>query len=313
MRRDVQSFKRVVPATLLDMYQKPEAYGTRGAPGREGMSFEIPSENPSQQMRQVVANRYQILSKLGKGGMGEVWHAYDMKLRVDVALKSIRPDQRENHDWMEALRNEVRIAREVISPNVCRIFDLVVEEDQELISMEYIDGMTLLAMLVQKGSLELKEARDIAAQFLAGLEAIHKAGLVHRDLKPENIMITRTGRVVVMDFGIAKYAAQADEKMSGTLPFLSPEELSGKAGDARSDVYSAGVVLAEMTHPEGILSHETREEIWNTVREDPTRLAEGPWKPIIARAVATDPYDRFASAGAVSRALEEATQACRNN
>jgi serine/threonine protein kinase len=109
-------------------------------------------------------------------------HAYDLKLRVDVALKSLRLDLRRKDDSVEALRREVRTAREVISPNVCRIFDLVVEEDSELISMEYIDGITLMAMLVKKGPLELKEARDIAAQFLAGLEAIHQAGLVHRDL-----------------------------------------------------------------------------------------------------------------------------------
>lgn len=121
----------------------------------------------------------------------------DMFPKLEGQGKLLRLDMRKSEDPVEALRREVRTAREVISSNVCRIFDLVVEEDQELISMEYIDGTTLMAMLVQKGPLELGEARDIAAQFLAGLEAIHQAGLVHRDLKPENTMITRAGRVVV--------------------------------------------------------------------------------------------------------------------
>ena len=98
----------------------------------------------------------------------------------------------------------------MISPNVCRVFDLVELDGQELVSMEYIDGTTLVQILQSRGPLELQEAREIASQFLAGLEAIHQAGLVHRDLKPENIMITRSGRVVVMDFGIAK--GLADQK-----------------------------------------------------------------------------------------------------
>jgi hypothetical protein len=114
--------------------------------------------------RQVIAGRYAILGALGRGGMGEVWHAFDLKLRVDVALKSLRTD-RAQHD-VELLRREVRTAREVISPNVCRIFDLVVEEGQELVSMEYIDGITL-AELLQRGPLEPQQAAEIASQFLA--------------------------------------------------------------------------------------------------------------------------------------------------
>jgi serine/threonine protein kinase/WD40 repeat protein len=274
-------------------------------PDSIGPITELPTaEGTSLSHRRLVANRYEILSRLGKGGMGEVWRAYDLKLRVDVALKSLH---RTTSDSVEALRREVRSAREVISPNVCRIFDLVVEEDREWISMEYIDGLTLTSMLVKKGALELREARDIAAQFLAGLEAIHKAGLVHRDLKPENIMITRTGRVVVMDFGIAKQVAQLGGTIAGTVPYMSPEQLAGERIDARSDVFSAGVVLAEMIHPAGVYSQKTREEIWNAIRKTPLQIPDSPWKTVIAKAVANDPADRFSSAGAFSRALEEVT------
>jgi serine/threonine protein kinase len=121
-----------------------------------------------------------------------------------VALKALLPDLFKDESRRDLLRREVRAAREVVSPNVCRIFDLIEADGSELVSMEYVDGGTLLEVLQERGPLDLKEAQDIASQFLAGLEAIHKAGLVHRDVKPENIMLTRAGRVVVMDFGLAR-------------------------------------------------------------------------------------------------------------
>ena len=152
----------------------------------------------------ILGERYQIREVLGQGGMGEVFRAFDLKLRVDVALKAVRAGRFERGRGRELLRREVRSAREVVSPNVCRIFDLVVADGEELVSMEYIDGTTLNERLRERGPLSLQDAREIASQFLCGLEAIHHAGLVHRDFKPENVMITRAGRVVVMDFGLAK-------------------------------------------------------------------------------------------------------------
>lgn len=252
---------------------------------------------------QVVGPRYEILKRLGRGGMGEVWHAYDLKLRVDVALKSVR---RSTSDSIEALRGEVRAAREVVSPNVCRIFDLVAEEGQEFVSMEYIDGQTLLELLRVNSPLELREAGVIALQFLAGLEAIHQAGLVHRDLKPENIMISQTGRVVVMDFGIAEHLADVSTTISGSPPYMSPEQHAGDNVDARSDVFAAGVVLAEMFS--AIRDHPSREMMWKSIHENPPKLPDTPWQSVITRAVAINPNDRFASAGALARALEEVRQ-----
>lgn len=263
------------------------------------------SESPFRK-QMVLADRYELIKKLGKGGMGEVWHAFDMRLRVDVALKSLRVKKNAS---VEHLRREVRVAREVLSPNVCRIFDLVVvDQETELISMEYIDGITLVDLLSQSGPLELLRARDIAAQFLAGLEAIHQAGLVHRDLKPENIMITHTGRVVVMDFGISQRIAHMTGTVAGTLPYMSPEQLSGSQLDVRSDIFAAGIVLAEMIYTKGILSEKTRESIWHAARVDANRIPESPWKQVITRAVALNRDHRFQSVGALVRALEEVTQ-----
>ena len=156
---------------------------------------------------EILGNRYRIRSLLGSGGMGEVFRAFDLKLRVDVALKAVRPAMLADARALTGLREEVRAAREVVSPNICRVFDLVEFDGRELVSMEYVDGVTLAELLRERSPLGLQEAREIASQFLAGLEAIHTAGLVHRDIKPENVMLTRAGRVVVMDFGIARAAA----------------------------------------------------------------------------------------------------------
>ena len=152
----------------------------------------------------ILGGRYRLLRLLGRGGQGEVWHAFDIKLRVEVALKSLRPELIRDDRARELLRREVRTARQIVSPNVCRVFDLVVEDGHEMVSMEFVDGTTLADLLRERGPLDLSRAGEIAAQLLAGLEAIHAAGLIHRDLKPGNVMLTLSRRVVVMDFGIAR-------------------------------------------------------------------------------------------------------------
>jgi len=239
--------------------------------------------------------------------MGEVWHAFDLKLRVEVALKALRGDIFKSERRLELLRQEVRAAREVVSPNVCRIFDLIEVEGRELVSMEYVDGATLLGVLQERGPLELKEAQDIASQFLAGLEAIHKVGLIHRDIKPENIMLTRAGRVVVMDFGLARQEAEGGGSVSGTPAYMAPEQAAGQTLDARADVYAAGVVLAEMVSPEGIKSYESRQSVWEGVRSEPAKLPDSPWAPAIKKAVAKDREQRYHTAHTLTRALEDVT------
>jgi predicted Ser/Thr protein kinase len=254
----------------------------------------------------VLGDRYRIKALLGAGGMGEVWH-FDLKLRVEVALKALRPELFRKESRRELLRTEVRTAREVVSPNVCRVFDLIEIDGQELVSMEYVDGQTLLQVLQEGGPLELKEAQDIASQFLAGLEAIHRAGLVHRDVKPENIMLTRTGRVVVMDFGLARQEAEGSGSASGTPAYMAPEQAAGLKVDARADVYSAGVVLAEMVHPQGVKNLESRKSVWEGVRQEPAQVPESPWRPVLKKAVAKDPNRRYNSAHTLTRALEDVT------
>jgi WD40 repeat protein len=254
---------------------------------------------------QVLADRYQMRELLGRGGMGEVWRAFDLKLRVDVALKALRPERLSSEKARELLRQEVRSAREVVSPNVCRIFDLVVEDQKELVSMEFIDGVTLADTLRERGPLALEEAREVASQFLSGLEAIHQAGLVHRDFKPENVMVTRSGRVVVMDFGLAKGRdGERTGTIAGTPAYMAPEQARGDAVDARADVFAAGVVLAEMVT---VGSPGARQELWEKVRETPPRVPEGAWTPVLKKALAFEPSFRYETARALARALEEVT------
>ncbi|MEJ2085763.1 MAG: serine/threonine-protein kinase [Acidobacteriota bacterium] len=256
----------------------------------------------------VLGERYRVRSLLGRGGMGEVWRAYDLKLRQDVAIKSLRRELVADPRALETLRQEVRAAREVISPNVCRVFDLQELDGQELVSMEYIDGVTLHEILAERSPLQLDEAREIASQFLAGLEAIHTADLVHQDIKPENVMVTRTGRVVVMDFGLAKgLQTGISDHIAGTPAYMSPEQSRGGEQDTRSDVYSAGVVLAEMVAPDGIRNFEQRQALWRGIHRETPKIAETPWARLIRQAVAADPSDRFASAAELARALEEVT------
>ena len=256
----------------------------------------------------ILGERYQVRELLGRGGMGEVYRAFDLKLRVDVALKAVRTGRLEAQRGVEMLRREVRAAREVVSPNVCRVFDLVEEEGREYVSMEYVDGTTLGDVLRERGPLELRECRELASQFLSGLEAIHQAGLVHRDFKPENVMVTRAGRVVVMDFGLAKGRTEGRTgTVAGTPAYMAPEQSRGEELDARADVFAAGVVLAEMVSVGGAGASKARQTLWRGVREAPPRVPEGPWAAVLRQALDPQPERRHASARALAQALEEVT------
>ena len=290
------------PACLLDLALSPAA---AAADDGDDVATILPPP-ASLAPGRVLGDRYRIRSFLGRGGMGEVWRGYDLKLRVDVALKTVRGDRPSGRRPLEPLRREVRMAREVSSPNVCRVFDLVEVEGLELVCMEYVDGTTLAEVLRQRGPLALDEAQQIASQLLAGLAAIHHAGLVHRDLKPENLMLTRAGRVVVMDLGIARWSNSIRSGApTGTPPYMAPEQARGETVDARADVFAAGVVLAEMVAPGGIASDPARARIWEGIGRDPPEVAETPWAPVIRRAVAADRESRFDGALTVARALEE--------
>jgi predicted Ser/Thr protein kinase len=196
----------------------------------------------------LLAGRYRIIALLGKGGMGEVYRADDLTLGQPVALKFLPDDAARDQNLLERFKNEVRIARRVSHPNVCRVYDVGEVEGHVFFTMEYVDGEDLASLLRRIGRLPEDKALDIARQLCAGLAAAHTKGVLHRDLKPANIMLDGRGQVVITDFGLAGVADQirGDDVRSGTPAYMAPEQLEGKEVSTRSDIYSLGLVLYEV-------------------------------------------------------------------
>ena len=177
-----------------------------------------------------MASRYRIIALLGKGGMGEVYRADDLTLGQAVALKFLPDDAARDEALLERFRNEVRMARRVSHPNVCRVYDVGEVDGQTFFTMEYVDGEDLASLLRRIGRLPPDKALEIARQLCAGLAAAHTKGVLHRDLKPANIMLDGRGQVVITDFGLAGVAdnIRGPEVRSGTPAYMAPEQLAGK-------------------------------------------------------------------------------------
>ena len=195
-----------------------------------------------------MASRYRIIALLGKGGMGEVYRADDLTLGQAVAMKFLPDDAGRDEALLERFRNEVRMARRVSHPNVCRVYDVGEVDSQTFFTMEYVDGEDLASLLRRIGRLPPDKALEIARQLCAGLAAAHTKGVLHRDLKPANIMLDGRGQVVITDFGLAGIAdnIRGAEVRSGTPAYMSPEQLAGKEVTMRSDIYALGLVLYEV-------------------------------------------------------------------
>ncbi len=195
-----------------------------------------------------LAGRYRILGLLGRGGMGEVYRAFDAKLDQTVALKFLPESMARNPRLLERFRGEVRMARQVSHRNVCRVYDLGEFEDMPFLTMEYVDGEDLRGLLRRIGRLPGDKALEIARKLCAGLAAAHEKGILHRDLKPANIMIDGQGQVRIMDFGLAAVAdaIPGADIRSGTPAYMAPEQLAGKEVTVQSDIYSLGLLLYEI-------------------------------------------------------------------
>jgi len=261
---------------------------------------------------EVVAERFRIVGLLGKGGMGEVYRADDLRLGQPVALKFLPESFAADADRVDRFYNEVRVARQVSHPNVCRMYDIGEVGGLHYLAMEFVDGDDLASLLRRIGRLPEDKGLDIARQLCAGLAAAHDRGVLHRDIKPENIMIDGRGKVRITDFGLAGIAdeiAQGDVR-SGTPAYMSPEQLSGREVTTRSDVYSLGLVLYEIftgkrafegkSYVEFLRKHE------HEAAPEPSRLVtnlDPAIESVILRCLAKDPMARPASALSVAGGL----------
>lgn len=196
----------------------------------------------------VLANRYRILGLIGRGGMGEVYKAEDLELNQTVALKFLPESFAADKSALARFRGEVRNARQVAHPNVCRVFDIGEADGVYYLSMEYLDGDDLAQLLRRIGRLPSDKAVEISRQICLGLHAIHDAGILHRDLKPANIIIDSRGKARITDFGIAGIEQEilSKKEIVGTPAYMSPEQFTGGEVTAKSDVYSLGLLLYEI-------------------------------------------------------------------
>src|SRR5678809_1518397 len=263
-------------------------------------------------------SHYRILEKLGAGGMGEVYLAEDMKLGRKIAIKILSEEFTTNRDRLNRFELEASAASNLNHPNILTIHEMGVDEGRHYIATEFIDGVTLRRKMAAS-QLETHTILDIAVQVASALEEAHAAGIVHRDIKPDNVMIRRNGYVKVLDFGLAKLTDNASDPSAldgeaatkmlvhtsagvvmGTSHYMSPEQARGKPVDARSDIWSLGVVIYEMVAGkppfEGETSTDvivaiTQKEPLPLLRFAPNLPAELDW--IVTKALRKDREERY--------------------
>jgi tRNA A-37 threonylcarbamoyl transferase component Bud32 len=256
----------------------------------------------------LLGGRYRIVGRLGKGGMGEVYRADDLKLGQQVALKFLPPDVDRDAVRLSQLHSEVRMARQVSHPNVCRVYDIDEVEGHTFLSMEFVDGEDLATLLRRIGRFNEERGIEIARQMCAGLAAAHQRGVIHRDFKPANVMIDRAGSVRITDFGLA--GSPGETIAAGTPAYMAPEQLAGGAVTAASDVYALGLVLYELFTGKRAIEAGTLAELIRRREQDDlvppsaiTRDISPEVDRVVLRCLALEPVSRPSSALAVSAAL----------
>ncbi len=245
----------------------------------------------------VLGSRYEILRLLGEGGMGAVYKAKDTELDRVIALKVIRPELASNPEILQRFKQELVLARQVTDRNIIRIFDLGEADGIRFITMEYVEGESLHQILRARGKLPANEVIDITRQILSGLQAAHREGVIHRDLKPANIMLDAQGRVIVMDFGLARTLGgdgmTRTGVMLGTMEYMSPEQAQAKNLDARSDLFTVGLICYELLT--GKMPYHADSAIASLLKRTQERAA-----PVVTH----DPSIPPALSGIVSKCLD---------
>ena len=282
----------------------PTSGGAGRGPGREGSSRFTPGA--------IVGGRYRLVALLGRGGMGEVYRADDLTLDHPVALKFLPGDDAGvvDSDRLAQFHNELRIARQVSHKNVCRLYDLGEADGRRFLTMEYVDGEDLAALVRRIGRLPQDKAIEIARQLCAGLAAAHERGVLHRDLKPANVMLDGEGQVRITDFGLAVAAGDTNAVRAGTPQYMAPEQLSGQAASIKSDIYALGLVLFEIFTGKRAYDAKTLHDLMQlhesgvvTTPSSLVRDLDPAVERAILRCLERDPERRPGSALAVAAAL----------
>ena len=257
---------------------------------------------------------YRIVEKIGEGGMGEVFRAVDDTLGRGVALKSLRPELVGNTPLVDRFRSEARLLARLEHPNIATVYTLLDEDGFIALVMEYVGGGSLESLLRSHARLDVEQAIPLMLQALDGVGAAHASGVIHRDLKPSNVMLSEAGVVKLVDFGIARAIGSARMTRSGhlvgTLEYMAPEQVKGAEGDARSDVYSLGIVLFELLTGAPPFKGGTDYDLIRAQVEQPVPALRdrGVAVPeaieqVLHRALAKDPNERHADAASFAEAL----------
>ena len=252
----------------------------------------------------IVANRYRIVALLGRGGMGEVYRAEDLRLNHAVALKYLPETLASRAGALDRLYAEVRLGRQISHPNVCRLYDILEVAGHHFIAMEYVDGEDLASLLRRVGKLPAAKVVQIARDLFAGLAAVHEHGVIHRDIKPANVMLDARGRARLTDFGLAAISADTGSKreIAGTPAYMSPEQLSGERLTPRSDLYAVALVLYELFTGWRMFEGSTLSELAARHNQPKPRLApavpdlDPAIERIVMRCLEEDPDERPSSA-----------------
>src|SRR5215469_16779514 len=261
-----------------------------------------------------VVGSYKVLEKIGEGGMGAVYKGVDLMLEREVAIKALRPELARQPDVVERFRAEAVTLAKLNHPNIATLYSFLRQGDDYFMVMEFVRGETLDSVLQQSVGMQVDRAISLFCQALEGIDHAHKMGIIHRDIKPANMMLTQTGSIKVMDFGIARVLGTArmtrQGSVIGTVEYMSPEQVHGQETDARSDIYSLGVLLYEMLTGRVPFSHPSEYELMKRhVEEQPPPPREiQPAVPAavesaVLRALAKDPANRFQTAEAMRTAL----------
>src|SRR5215469_9195312 len=262
----------------------------------------------------ALGQRYDILDEAGHGSMGNVYKARDRETGETVALKLLKPEIASDQTMMERFKKELLFARKITHKNVCRVHEFNRIGGIAYTSMEFVEGESLRSVLTRFGGLPVRKALDVAQQICSGLQEAHAQGIVHRDLKPENVMIDAQGSIKIMDFGIARSmeaATRLTGSMVGTPAYMAPEQVSGRAVDYRTDVYSLGLILYEIfTGTPAFQAENAVAVALKQTRESPTPPHEiEPTVPVaveraVMKCLEKEPARRFQSVVELKRALK---------